>query len=157
SRAKRAIEVVSAWATQNRLVLAQQTVAEASNEITAVPEVLRLLYLKGCIVTVDALNCQKEIAAEIRQQEADYVLALKDNHATRKKDVAEFFQAIRAGKTLNFQVSHCRTVEKDHGRIETRECWQVNVPDHLQGKDDWRDLCSLAMVEATREMGDQKS
>ncbi len=147
-----ALELVSAWATRNRLVLGQVKVAAASNEITAVPELLRLLALDGCIVTVDALNTQKETAAEIRQQQADYVLALKKNHPTLYAEVVEFFQAVREDRTFNFTIRTTETVDGEHGRIETRRYWSVNAPDWLSGFADWRDLKSLILVEATREI-----
>lgn len=152
-----AVELVSAWARANRLTLAQVKVAETSNEITAVPELLRLLSLKGCIVTLDALNCQKEIAAEIRAQEADYVLALKANHGHLHEDVVNFFRAVREDRTLNFQISQHAEVDGEHGRIETRQYWQVNVPGHLRGIEEWKDVQSVAMVEATRETGGKVS
>ena len=152
-----AIELVSAWAQHNRLTLGQVKVAEASNEITAVPKLLRLLCLRGCIVTVDALNCQKEIAAAIRQQEADYVLALKANHEQLYADVEAFFQAVREQRTLNFEVDYHREVDGEHGRIETRRYWQVNLPGHLRGVEQWHDLRSVAMVEAQREVNGKVS
>lgn len=152
-----AVELVSAWASANRLVLGQVKVDEESNEITAVPKLLRLLNLKGCIVTVDALNTQKEIAAEIREQEADYVLALKANHGRLHKEVEEFFRSVREDRTYGFTTSTHKTVDGEHGRIEEREYWQVNVPDWLEAKSEWRDLASLGMVEATREIKGKKS
>jgi len=152
-----AINLVSAWARSNRLTLAQVKVAETSNEITAVPELLRLLCLKGCIVTVDALNCQKEIATEIRAQGADYVLALKGNHGHLHEDVVNFFRAVREERTLNYEISRHREVDGEHGRIETRQYWQVNLPGHLRGSNEWQDLQSLAMVEATREVNGKVS
>jgi len=157
SDGRRAIELVSAWASANRLVLGQVKVDEKSNEITAVPKLLRLLDLKGCIVTLDALNTQKEIAAEIRQQEADYVLALKANHGKLHKEVEEFFRALREDRTYGFTTSTHETVDGEHGRIEERKYWQVNVPDWLEGKSEWRDLASLGMVEATREIKGKKT
>jgi len=152
-----ALELVSAWATRNRLVLGQVKVDEASNEITAVPQLLRLLALKGCIVTLDAINTQKDTAAEIRQQGADYVLALKENHPTLYAEVVEFFSAVREDRTLNFTISTTQTVDGEHGRIETRRYWSVNAPDWLTGFADWRDLQSLILVEATREIKDQST
>ena len=126
---QRAIELVSAWTRSNRLMLGQVKVAEASNEITAVPQLLRLLALKGCIVTVDALNCQKETAAEILKREADYVLALKGNHPNLQQEVEIFFDAIVNGRSFGYEISRYETVDGDHGRIETRKYWQVNAPD----------------------------
>jgi predicted transposase YbfD/YdcC len=157
SASKQAIELVSAWASANRLVLGQVKVSDDSNEITAVPELLRLLELKGCIVTVDALNTQKSIAAEIRNQGADYVLALKGNHSTLLKEVEDFFKAVTGGRTYGFEISTHQTVDGEHGRIESRKYWHVNAPEHLSGYSEWKELQSLGMVEATREVGDQTS
>ena len=147
---KSAIELVSAWAHGNRLTLGQVKVAERSNEITAVPELLRLLQIKGCIVTVDALNTQKETVEEIRQQEADYVVALKGNHGKLYEAVAELCEAVEGKRTANLPFAVCETVEKDHGRIETRRYLSVAAVDWLPGKEEWRDLQSVGMVVATR-------
>lgn len=150
-----AIELVSAWARENRLTLGQVKVASDSNEITAVPELLQVLALKGCIVTADALNCQKEIAAQVRGKEADYVLALKGNHHTLHAQVQNFFASVRAGRTYGFTISEHRTLDKEHGRIEERHYLQVNAPDYLHGFADWADLQSIGMVEAVREVQGQ--
>jgi predicted transposase YbfD/YdcC len=152
-----AIELVSAWARRQRLTLGQVKVAEDSNEITAVPELLQVLELKGCIVTVDALNTQKEIAAEIRRQEADYVLALKDNHPTLRRQVADFLHAAQPGRTLNYEIDHHQTIDGEHGRIETRQYWQVEAPPHLHEYEQWPDLRSVGLVQATRKIGDAVS
>jgi predicted transposase YbfD/YdcC len=152
-----AIEIVSAWAVSERLTLGQVKVAEGSNEITAVPEVLRQLNVEGCIVTVDALNCQKAIAAQVRDQKADYVLALKDNHKTLRLEVAEFLTSVREDRTWNFEIGTHQTTDGEHGRIETRRYWQAQAPDHLFEKAAWRDLASVGMVEARRELGDKQT
>lgn len=150
-----AIAVVSAWARANRLTLGQVRVASESNEITAVPELLRVLDLKGCIVTVDALNTQKETARQIRAQEAEYVLALKDNHPTLHQQVADFLEAAQQGQTLGYEIDTHRTVDGEHGRIETRQYWQVEAPPHLHEYEQWPDLRSVGFVRATRELKDQ--
>ncbi len=153
--ARQAIEIVSAWARTNRLTLGQVKVAEDSNEITAVPELLRVLAIKGCIVTVDALNTQKEIARQIRHQEADYVMALKGNHATLRDAVENLFTAVDEGRTWNIPTSEKQTVDGEHGRIETRRYLSVAAPDWLPEKDQWPDLRSVGMVEARREIADK--
>src|SRR2546423_15501728 len=110
-----AIHMVSAWASANRLVLGQLKVEEKSNEITAIPALLRMLDVTGCIVTIDAMGCQKEIAAQIKSQEADYMLSLKGNQGTLHKDVADYFQW---AEKINFKgIPHgfTQTVEKDYG------------------------------------------
>jgi predicted transposase YbfD/YdcC len=157
SAGQQAIELVSAWAASNRLTLGQVKVEASSNEIKAVPQLLRLLELTGCIVTVDALNCQKEIASEIRAQEADYVLALKGNHGLIHQDVVSFLGAVREDHTYGFTISTHKEVDGEHGRIETRQYWQVNTPEHLNGKAEWKDLRSVGLVEATREVSGNKS
>jgi predicted transposase YbfD/YdcC len=157
SSGQRAIELVSAWAGANRLMLGQVKVSADSNEITAVPQLLRLLELKGCIVTVDALNCQKDIASEILTQEADYVLSLKGNQGKLHKDVEGFFEAVVDDRTYGFTISKHETVDGEHGRIETRKYWHVNAPDWLKKKADWPGLESLGLCEATREVNEQTS
>jgi len=152
-----AIEIVSAWAGANRLTLGQVKVSEGSNEITAVPELLRLLEIKGCVVTVDALNCQKEMASEIVRQEADYVLSLKGNHCALYKGVESFFESVVNGRSFGFTISRHETVDGDHARIESRKYWHVNAPDWLKEQSDWPGLESLGLVEATREVKQQAS
>jgi predicted transposase YbfD/YdcC len=150
-----AIHLVSAWATRNRLTLGQIKVAEKSNEITAVPELLRLLNLKGCIVTMDALNPQKEIVHEIREQGADYLLALKDNHPHLRAEVEGIFEAVRRQPQADRSVSRAQTNEQGHGRTEVRRSWSVAAPNWLTGYDQWRDLNSLVLIESTRTIKDQ--
>ena len=152
---REAIALVSAWAGENRLTLGQVKVATSSNQITAIPELLQVLALKGCIVTTDALNCQKEMAARIRQQEADYVLALKGNHAGLHERGAQFLQSVREGRTAGFQVSHHRTLDKEHGRIEERHFWQVNAPEDLTTSGQWADLPSVGLCAAVRDIKGQ--
>jgi predicted transposase YbfD/YdcC len=149
---KSSVELVSAWAQGNRLTLGQVKVADGSNEITAVPELLRLLQIKGCIVTVDAINTQKGTVDEIRQQEADYVVALKGNHGKLHEAVAELCDAVEQDRTVNLPFDVHETVEKDHGRIETRRYVSIAAVDWLPGKEQWRDLQSVGMVVATREI-----
>jgi predicted transposase YbfD/YdcC len=147
-----AIKLVSAWARENRLTLGQVKVAEGSNEIRAVPELLRLLAVKGCVVTTDALNCQKEIAAEVRRRGADYVLALKGNHGSLHERVAQFISSVREGRTHGFEVGEHRTVEKEHGRIEERRFWQVTAPTDLTEAGEWIGLQTVGLCEAAREL-----
>jgi predicted transposase YbfD/YdcC len=154
---QRAIELVSAWTRANRLMLGQIKVAADSNEITAVPQLLRLLELKGCIVTLDALHCQKETAAAILRQEADYVLALKGNQGNLYNEVESFFEAIVNERTFGYEISRHATVDGEHGRIETRQYWQVNAPDYVKEKFAWPGLKSLGMCEARRELNGQTS
>jgi predicted transposase YbfD/YdcC len=151
------LHLVSAWASRNRLVLGQIKVDEKSNEITAVPELLRLLEIKGCIVTVDALNTQKDIANEIREQEADYVMALKENHPTLHNEVEGIFEAVREDENADCFISTVESVEQNHGRKETRSCWSIAAPEWLTGFAEWRDLQSLILVESIREIKEQRT
>jgi predicted transposase YbfD/YdcC len=157
SAGNKATHLVNAWATHNRLALGQIKVEEKSNEITAVPELLRVLNLKGCIVTLDALNTQKDIADQIREQGADYVLALKGNHPHLHAEVEGIFEAVRDQAATDKSISTSQTVENGHGRGETRRCWSVEAPQWLTGFDQWRDLKSLILIEATRVIKDQSS
>jgi predicted transposase YbfD/YdcC len=158
AKGKEAIALVSAWARTQRLTLGQVKVSEDSNEITAVPELLSVIDLEGAVVTVDALNTQKEIASEIRGKRADYVMALKGNHALLKQEVAELFCAIKEERTHGYQIETNQTLDKEHGRIEQRTCWHVGVvPERFSEGWSWKDLRSVAMVEAEREVGEQVS
>jgi len=153
--------VVSAWAEDNGLVLGQLKVADKSNEITALPELLRALELAGCIVTVDAMGKQKKIAQEIIEADADYVLALKGNHETVHEEVKSFLDATlveKQSKPLRPSVAATKlavheTVEKDHGRIETRRYYQSAALDWFADRAKWAGLQTVGMVEAIREIG----
>jgi predicted transposase YbfD/YdcC len=155
--------VVSAWAESNGLVLGQWKVADKSNEITAVPELLRVLELAGCIVTLDAMGCQKKIAREIVEADADYVLALKGNQEKVHEEVKSFLDATLDEKNRKRpQGAHIakevqtlkeyETVEKDHGRIETRRYYQSDHLDWFADKEKWEGLNSVGMVESLREI-----
>src|SRR5262249_27243548 len=120
---KGAIHMVSAWANAKRLVLGQLKVDDKSNEITAIPRLLRMLELAGAIVTIDAMGCQKESAKAITAQGADYVLALKDNHPTLHGEVHLFFEDVKAQRFDHVTTDHHTTIDADHGRLETRPYW----------------------------------
>jgi predicted transposase YbfD/YdcC len=152
-----ALHLVSAWASANHLVLGQVAVDEHSNEITAIPALLTALALAGCIVTLDAMGCQREIAATIVAQEADYVLALKDNQADLHEAVAFHFAQVRAGACADLAHTTHETIEKDHGRIEIRRCWATDDPavlDWLDPERTWPGLCSVAAVEGERRLAE---
>lgn len=151
--------IVSAWASEQGLVLGQVKVNEKSNEITAIPELLDALHLKGCIVTLDAMGCQKDIAANIIGKHADYVLALKGNHATVHEEVKEFFtDAVSpcanqcAGTAMQDKMDFFKTIEKNHGRGETRRYFQSTDIDWFEDKPLWKDLKSIGMVESLRKL-----
>lgn len=152
---RKAIHVVSAWARENGLVLGQIKVEEKSNEITAIPELLRVLELSGCIVTIDALGAQKTIATEVRNADADYVLALKGNHETLHEEVESFLTDARAREFKGVEHEYFESVEKDHGRIETRRYWISGKIDWLEDAPQWEDLRSIGMVERIREIGEE--
>jgi predicted transposase YbfD/YdcC len=125
---KAAIDMVSAWATANRLVLGQVKVDEKSNEITAIPQLLEVLEVAGCIVTIDAMGCQTEIAAKIIEREAEYVLSLKENQGQLYEDVERLFVDLEDSQYKAYAFDYEKTVNKDHGRIEIRECWTISDP-----------------------------
>ena len=154
---KAALCMVSAWASVNRLILAQEQVSDKSNEITAIPALLSALELSGCIVTLDAMGTQREIARQIIDGGGDYVLALKSNHPTLYEDVRTFFEEAQA---TNFQgIAHDAYEETDagHGRIEVRRCWAVGDVHWLCHQDRWAGLRSLVAVEARRIVGTEQS
>lgn len=152
---KAAIHMVSAWATENHLVLGQIKTEEKSNEITAIPELLRVLALKGCIVTIDAMGCQKEIVKQIVEQEADYVISLKGNQGTLHKEVELLFQDAKEKGFKDLPHDTCETTDGEHGRIETRRFTTTSEVDWFEEKSKWKKLTSLGMVESQRQIGDK--
>ena len=150
---KDAIHMISAWACQSKLVLGQLKTDDRSNEITAIPELLDSLTLKGCTVTIDAMGCQKDIARKIRNAGADYVLAVKGNHKHLLEGIEDIFDT---GAKLGFgddDVGFERTWDMGHGRIERRRCWAVSGPEYLDYVDEggqWPDLRTLVKVEGMR-------
>lgn len=156
SAGKAALHLVSAWASANRLVLAQTAVDAKSNEITALPVLIRLLDLRGCIVTIDAMGCQTEIARAIVDQGGAYVLALKGNQSTLHQDVADLFVQAQATAFTDVRHDTFTTLEKGHGRIEERRWWTINDPAYLAYLNPtgaWSHLASVAMVTAERTIG----
>jgi predicted transposase YbfD/YdcC len=153
---KDAIYMVSAWATENEVVLGQTKVDDKSNEITAIPALLELLELSGCIVTIDAMGCQKEIASKIVDQGADYVLALKGNQGKLYADAKTLFEDAQA---IDFaDCDYHRTVDKGHGRIEIRECWATAHPEYIAAlykPELWTKLQTVVMVRTERRIGDK--
>jgi predicted transposase YbfD/YdcC len=150
---KAAIHMVSAWASANRLVLGQRAVDEKSNEITAIPALLDLLMLKGCIVTIDAMGCQTAIAQTIIDREADYVLALKENQQLCYHEVVHLFTDAHATAFADYDHDAAETVDGGHGRVEVRRYWTISDPAtlmHLDPDGEWAGLRSIGMVEAER-------
>jgi predicted transposase YbfD/YdcC len=151
---KGAIDMVSAWASKNSLVLGQIKVDEKSNEITAIPQLLDMLDITGCIVTIDAMGCQKKISEKIIDRDADYVLALKENQGNLYDDVHVLFNY--AEETGYVDCDYYKTVEKSHGRVDIRECWTIWNPDYLfylRNRSDWANLQTLVMVKRERRLG----
>jgi predicted transposase YbfD/YdcC len=158
-----ALHLVSAWATTSGVVIGQVATDAKSNEITAIPVLLRLLALEGAIVTIDAMGCQTAIARQIVEQRADYVLALKDNHEKLHERVeSAFAEADRAQGTslLLGDLLASTTTDAGHGRIEHRRCRAIADPAHLAYVDpdhDWPNLRSIVCIESTRRIGDDVS
>lgn len=138
-----ALHVVSAYAAGNRLCLGQQAVAEKSNEITAIPALLRLLTVKDCVITIDAMGCQKSVARTIMEKEANYILMVKDNQQELKEQVEKVF-------ALNPKTEADVSIDAGHGRIEQRTCQSVDNLTFLDDKEDWPGLKSIARVISVR-------
>ena len=154
---KAAIYMVSAWATENQLVLGQTKVADKSNEITAIPELLRLLDISGCIVTVDAIGTQTEIAETIVNGGGDYLLAVKENQGHLYEDIQCLFEVDVAQGMKYAQYSHAQHVTKGHGRIETRECWATDREEYLsllRKRQQWKGLKSVIRIASERKIGE---
>lgn len=141
---KSPFHMVSAWASKNNMVLGQVKVSEKSNEITAIPRLLELLTIKGCIITIDAMGCQQDIAKTIIDQEADYILAVKENQKQLYQDIQDEF---RFGKNIECDINQ----GLDHGRIETRKCSSIEQFQFIENKDKWAGFKSIIKVESTRE------
>jgi len=141
-----ALHLVSAWATANGLTLGQVAVDAKSNEITAIPQLIELLDLKDCVVTIDAAGCQKEIAAQIVAKGADYVLALKDNQPTLHEQVSDYFLEQLDKEKPDGKVRHLRQVEEGHGRTETRETYVAPAPKEMRASGAWVGLASIVLV-----------
>lgn len=141
---KSPFHMVSAWASTNNMVLGQVKVSEKSNEITAIPRLLEILTLKGCIVTIDAMGCQQEIADKIIDCDADYVLAVKENQKQLYQDIQDEF---RFGKYIQVHLSE----DFDHGRIETRKCSVITDFKFIEDTNKWTELKTIIKIESTRE------
>ena len=150
--AKAPIHMISAWSSRQRIVLGQTKVAKKPNEITTIPQLLDLLTINGATVTIDAMGCQKEIAAKIIDRQANYVLALKGNQATLRCDVETFFAEQKERGFADAAMSRHETLEKSHGRIETRTYSAIDATGWLTERHTWAGLKSIVMVESTREI-----
>jgi predicted transposase YbfD/YdcC len=154
-----ALHLISAWATASGLTLGQLLVDSKTNEITAVPKLLRQIDVKGCVVSLDAMGCQKKIAIAIRHAEADYLLALKGNHGTLHGEVRDFFTdagALESARAGGYVVTSASSHDKGHGRIEERHLTVTDHLDWMDGKERrwWLDLRSLVHLRSVRQLSD---
>ncbi len=140
---KSAVHVVSAYAAQSRLCLGQVGVDQKENEIVAIPQLLELLAIKGCIVTIDAMGCQKEIARKIIGQKADYILMVKDNQKELKEQVEKIFR-------IQKDCTQDQTIDAGHGRVETRTCRATGKLDFMDGKEQWEGIRSVVQIKSER-------
>lgn len=152
-----ALHLVTAWATESGLTLGQVACEEKSNEITAIPELLPLLNLKGSTVTIDAMGCQKEIAAQIREQKGHYVLALKGNQAGLEQDMQQLFEQGLDTDFVGLTHDTYQTEEKGHGRHEQRTCHVIEIPAEHPQRSLWKDLCTLVILTCCRIIADQET
>jgi len=152
---KAAIHMVSAWCETNHLVLSQVAVDDKTNEIKAIPELLKLLDLDGAVVTIDAMGCQKEIAQQIVEQDGDYILHLKGNQGTLHQETVQLFDECLTDDCLGIAYETASTTDKGHGRIEQRRLWATNEVAWFAERGKWKNLRSLIRVQCTRTVGDK--
>ena len=154
---KAAIHMVSAWSTANGVVLGQVKTDEKSNEITAVPKLLELLRIEGCIVTLDAMGCQREVAQQIVDRGGHYVISLKGNQGTLLGEVEQLFNEAREEGFETVPHAYEETFEKDHGRLERRRYWITAEIDAVRRAEKWPCLSSVGMVESERTVDGETS
>lgn len=154
---KGAIHMVSAWASENGIVLGQRKVDSKTNEITVIPELLRLLDVAGCLVTIDAMGCQKEIAQTIRDEKADYLLQVKDNQANLRLDLEDWFVHGDQQAFRGMNMTYHETISKTSGRVEIRRCWAISDPvamQYIRHYDAWTDLQTIVRIQRETRVGD---
>lgn len=149
---KGAIHMISAWAASNGVVLAQLKTEEKSNEITAIPELLKLLSVEKCLVTIDAMGCQTKIAKQIIDDGGDYILTVKDNQKTLHEDIVDFFKYAQENNFKNVNHDYFEEIDAGHGRIETRKYWQTDYLGCIGKRADWKGLKSIGFTESIREI-----
>ena len=159
---KGAIHLVNAWASESRLILGQKQVDRKSNEITAIPELLSSLAIEGCLVTIDAMGTQTTIAKQIVEKGADYLFAVKENQKYLAQDLAEIFKTEFEAQDpfVGFEHDYAQTIGKDHGRIETRQCWTISdeqLITYIRDHQAWTGLQTIALVRAKRQVNGQES
>jgi predicted transposase YbfD/YdcC len=160
SAGQQALQMVSAWATSCGVVCGQRKVDGKSNEITAIPELLNTLATRGCIVTIDAIGCQTEIAEMIAEKQSDYVLAVKENQGSLRVAVKDLFDYGQGTGFADLPHSYYKTVDKDHGRIEVRQCWAIDDAQTLKDLPElgrWKKATSVVMVVAERRIGPKRT
>lgn len=152
-----AIHMVSAWASSNRIVLGQIKTKDKSNEITAIPLLLKMLDISGCIVTIDAMGCQKKIAETILEEGADYLFSLKGNQTNLHSDIKLFFDGCIENNFKDISHDFHKTVGAGHGRIETRKIWTTSDIKWLDDYEKWKGFKTIGMVESERLIGEKSS
>ena len=160
AKVKSSIHMVSAWATANGVALGQVKTDDHSNEITTIPKLLKTLEVKGCVVTIDAMGCQKKIARQVVKQGADYVLAVKKNQPQLWEDVVGAFEYGERTRFASIEHDVFETVNKGHGRVERRRCWATSAPSvvgHANDRGEWANMSSVAMIESTRRADGETS
>jgi len=143
---KSPIHIVNAWISTNKIILGQLKTSEKSNEITAIPMLLDMLFLKGCIITIDAMGCQKDIVKKIFDKKADYVIAVKANQKNMHQDIIDWFNFAEESKFKDFEHDYFKTLDKGHGRIEKRRYYISEDIDWMEYKNDWENLKSIGMA-----------
>jgi len=154
SSTQKALHILSAWASENKVVLGQLKTDEKSNEITAIPQLLDLLSISGCIVTIDAMGCQTEIAQKVIDEDGDYLLAVKKNQEHLYEDIEWLFKFATDMNYAEEGFDQAKTVDKGHGRLEVRQCWAINDPEwlaYIRDRNRWPQLCGVVKVAAKRE------
>lgn len=154
-----AIDMVSAWAAENELVLGQVKVDNKSNEITAIPELLKMIAIEGCIVTTDSMGCQVEIAKTCQEQGADYILALKENQPLMYADVQRLFEDLDVSPKGSYAFDYMTSFDNTHGRAEKRQCWTISDPEivqQLRGAQRWEKLSCVVWVRREYREGQEK-
>jgi len=149
------VHMVSAWATHNEVVLGQLKTEDKSNEITAIPRLLELLHIRGAVVTIDAMGCQKNIAQKIVDGGADYLLTVKENQPTLHSKLIETFRGVEQETNQRKRPGYFETQDEGHGRQEQRRCWTTSDLQSVSQSKGWAALGSLVMIEATRTVGEK--
>lgn len=151
SNGQKANHIVSAWCDMDGFCLGQKKVEEKSNEITAIPQLLDVIQIKGSVITVDAMGTQTEIVEKIKQKHADYTLAVKENQKNLYREISEYFEDVELLKEIKCNNGYRITKEKSHSQIETREYYQCSKIGWMQEKSRWKGIKSIGMICKTTE------